>query len=59
MEIISKIIYMYYWITLMCTWDIVSQLYFNKIYLKKKRLSTEEFILLNCGAGEDSWEFLG
>ena len=24
-----------------------------------RRLSTEEFMLLNCGAGEDSWEFLG
>ena len=22
-------------------------------------LSTEELMLLNCGAGEDSWEFLG
>ena len=39
MEIISKIIYvyLYYWITLMCTWNIVSQLYFNKIYLLKKK----------------------
>ena len=26
---------------------------------KKKRLSTEEFIPSNCGAGEDSWESLG
>ena len=25
----------------------------------KKRLSTEELILLNCGTGEDSWESLG
>ena len=24
-----------------------------------RRLSTEEFMLLNCGAGEDSWESLG
>ena len=24
-----------------------------------RRLSTRELILLNCGAGEDSWEFLG
>ena len=25
----------------------------------KEGLSTEELLLLNCGAGEDSWEFLG
>ena len=24
-----------------------------------KKLSTEEFMLLNCGVGEDSWESLG
>ena len=24
-----------------------------------RKLSTEEFMLLNCGAGEDSWEFSG
>ena len=24
-----------------------------------RRLSPEEFMLLNCGVGEDSWEFLG
>ena len=24
-----------------------------------RRLSTEELMLLNCGVGEDSWEFLG
>ena len=24
-----------------------------------KKLSTEELMLLNCGVGEDSWEFLG
>ena len=24
-----------------------------------KNLSTEELMLLNCGAGEDSWESLG
>ena len=24
-----------------------------------RRLSTEEVMLLNCGAGENSWEFLG
>ena len=25
----------------------------------KKKLSTEELMLLNCGVGEDSWESLG
>ena len=25
----------------------------------QRRLSTEELILLNCGVGQDSWEFLG
>ena len=25
----------------------------------KKKLSTEELMLLNCGIGEDSWESLG
>ena len=25
----------------------------------KKKLSTEELMLLNCGVGEDSWEALG
>ena len=25
----------------------------------KRKLSTKELILLNCGVGEDSWEFLG
>ena len=25
----------------------------------KRRLSTEELMFLSCGAGEDSWEFLG
>ena len=25
----------------------------------ERRLSTEEFLLLNCGVGEDSWESLG
>ena len=29
-------VHMYNWITLLCTWNIVSQLYFNKIYIKKK-----------------------
>ena len=24
-----------------------------------RKLSTEELMLLNCGVGEDSWEFLG
>ena len=24
-----------------------------------RRLSAEELMLLDCGAGEDSWEFLG
>ena len=26
---------------------------------RKKKLSTEELMLLNCGVGEDSWESLG
>ena len=30
-------LYMYNWITMLCTWNIVSQLYFNKIYIKKKK----------------------
>ena len=36
-EIISKLIYVYLynWISLLCTWNIVSQLYFNKIYILK------------------------
>ena len=25
----------------------------------RRRLSAEELMLLNCGVGEDSWEFLG
>ena len=25
----------------------------------RRKLSTEELMLLNCGAGEDSWESLG
>ena len=25
----------------------------------KRRLSAEQLMLLNCGAGEVSWEFLG
>ena len=25
----------------------------------QRKLSTEELMLLNCGAGEDSWEYLG
>ena len=25
----------------------------------KRKLNAKEFILLNCGLGEDSWEFLG
>ena len=30
-------VYMYNWITLLCTWNTVSQLYLNKkIYIKKK-----------------------
>jgi len=29
-------VHTYNWITLLCTWNIVSQLYFNKIYIKKK-----------------------
>ena len=28
--------YIYNWITLLCTWNIVSQLYFNKIYILKE-----------------------
>jgi len=27
--------------------------------LLQRRLSAKELMLLNCGAGEDSWEFLG
>ena len=30
--------YVYIWITLLCTWKTVSQLYFNKIYTLKKNL---------------------
>ena len=34
-------VYMYNWITLLCTWSIVNQLYFNRIYIyiyiKKKQ----------------------
>ena len=26
---------------------------------KREKLSAEELMLLNCGAGEDSWESLG
>ena len=25
---------------------------------QKRKLSAEELMLLNCGAGEDSWEYL-
>ena len=31
--------YLYSWITLLCAWNIVNQLYFNKIYAQKKKLS--------------------
>ena len=30
--------------------------YWCKIWTIKKNLSAEELMLLNCGAGEDSWE---
>ena len=40
----NNILYMYNWITLVCTWNIVSQLYLNKkiyiymyMYIKKKK----------------------
>ena len=26
---------------------------------KKRKLSAEELMVLNCGVGEDSWDFLG
>ena len=29
--------YMYHWITLLCTWNTVSPLYFNKIYILRKK----------------------
>ena len=39
--------YLYNWITLLCTWNIVSQLYFNKkIYILKKRKHNSQ--LLGC-----------
>ena len=30
-------VYMYNWIPLLCTWNIVSQLYFSKIYWRRKK----------------------
>ena len=40
MERIWKIIcvYIYNWITLLCTWNTVSQLYFNKIHILRKNI---------------------
>ena len=38
-KLISKVIYVYLYncITLLCTWNIVSQLYLNKIYILKEK----------------------
>ena len=40
---------------------ISSQDWFSCIWVTplERRLSAEELMLLNCGVGEDSWEFLG
>ena len=39
----NNIWYVYNWITLLCTWNIVSQLHLNKknIYIKKKKKKQE------------------
>ena len=45
-KIIWKIIYvyMYNWITLLCTWNVVSQLKFNKIYILRKKKQMYSFL---------------
>ena len=41
----------------------IPQIYFNGCiivhYIVQRRQSTKEFMLLNCGTGENSWESLG
>ena len=32
---------------------------FESLTIKKKKLSAKEFMLLNCGVGEDAWESVG
>ena len=49
-EIISKITYVYTcnWITLLCTGNVVSQLYFSKIYTLRKKMLSFYLTLSGC-----------
>ena len=38
----NNICVLYNWTTWLCTWNTVSQLYFNKIYIKKKEFAVSE-----------------